>query len=73
MHIVQHTATLNKRQRRTRVAGRRLDQHVALLEAAIALGLLDHALANAVLDGAARVEELAFGICAARACACMHA
>mmetsp|Transcript_39144 Transcript_39144/g.120990 ORF Transcript_39144/g.120990 Transcript_39144/m.120990 type:complete len:407 (-) Transcript_39144:53-1273(-) len=38
-----------------------LDEHVALLDAPLGLGLEDHLPADAVLDRAARVEELALG------------
>mmetsp|Transcript_54588 Transcript_54588/g.171408 ORF Transcript_54588/g.171408 Transcript_54588/m.171408 type:complete len:457 (-) Transcript_54588:91-1461(-) len=44
-----------------RVAAGGLDQHVPGLDPAALLRLLDHALADAVLDGAAGVEELHLG------------
>jgi hypothetical protein len=37
------------------IAGRGLDHGAARLQQAVVLGLLDHGLADAVLDGAARV------------------
>jgi hypothetical protein len=43
------------------VAARRLDQGVAGLDAAALLGVLDHALADAVLHGTAGVVVLALG------------
>mmetsp|Transcript_37917 Transcript_37917/g.118859 ORF Transcript_37917/g.118859 Transcript_37917/m.118859 type:complete len:480 (-) Transcript_37917:314-1753(-) len=57
-----HAVALDGRGEReadARVPARRLDERVAGLDAALLLGVLHHALADAVLDGAARVEELA--------------
>jgi hypothetical protein len=45
-----------------RVATGRLDEGVARLDATLFLGLLDHAQGNAILDTAAGIEVLQFGV-----------
>ncbi len=46
---------------RTSVARGGLDEHIALLEAAGTLSILNHAAADAIFDRAARIEKLALG------------